>query len=161
MYQKICSYNTICSYIPYSNLGHLFYRTWKQFTWRLSHFKMKMHQKWQHINLFCYLDLWHFQGYLKSFLIHRGLFFSIWTMSKDNNSCFLCCMYYYFLYSPCFFLPLYFSLQDWRKENFLMTTVLCSGWPPILLKRWISRNLALLKCSAWRLLIICSSFKAG
>lgn len=74
-YQKICSYNTICSYIPYSNLRHVFFRTWKQFTRGLTHFTMQKHQNWQHNSLFCYLDLWHFQGYLKSFLVHRSLFF--------------------------------------------------------------------------------------
>lgn len=74
-YQKICTYNIICSYIPYSNLGHLFYRTWKQLTWGLTHFKMEKHQNWQRISLFHYMDLWHFQDYLKSFLIQKGFFF--------------------------------------------------------------------------------------
>lgn len=33
------SVNTLC-YISYSNLGHILYRMWKEFTWGLTSFKM-------------------------------------------------------------------------------------------------------------------------
>lgn len=91
-YLKIYSYNTTCSYIPHFNLGHHFYRTWKQFTWGLTSFKIEKQPNWQHISFFHYLELWHFQDYLKSLLIHRGLFFSYeqWvrtTIAASYDAC--------------------------------------------------------------------------